>query len=157
MQQHVFHLGIDGWKLDGTATLFWKNIGVVPIFYKQTSSGVMTTRKYMDHYYRDEYQHGLTQNSEFITLSRSMDRGFHPEGFAPIDASPVNWVGDQEHKWVTNEMIEAKGNEKVDIALEGIQGFESAISSILKSADMGYNIIGSDIAGFSGKTIPPRL
>jgi alpha-D-xyloside xylohydrolase len=111
----------------------------------------------MDHYYRDEYTHGLTQNPEFVTLSRSIDRGFHPEGFAPIDASPVNWVGDQEHKWVTDEMIMDGGDEKVDIALKGIQGFESAIESVLQSADLGYNIVGSDVAGFSGKTIPPRL
>ncbi len=156
MQQKVFDLGIDGWKLDGTATLFWNNLGPIPLFYKKTTSGWMTTRQYMDHYYRDEYQHGLTQNPEFVTLSRSMDRGFHPEGFAPFDASPVNWVGDQEHKWVTKEMI-AEKEEKKDIALEGIQGFESAITSILKSAELGYNIIGSDIAGFSGRTIPPRL
>ncbi|MBV6643607.1 MAG: glycoside hydrolase family 31 protein [Cyclobacteriaceae bacterium] len=156
MQQKVFDLGIDGWKLDGTATLFWKNQGPIPFFYKKTAGGLMTTRQYMDHYYRDEYQHGLTQNPEFVTLSRSMDRGFHPEGFAPFDASPVNWVGDQEHKWVTKEMI-AEKEEKKDIALEGIQGFESAITSILKSAELGYNIIGSDIGGFSGSTIPPRL
>jgi alpha-glucosidase (family GH31 glycosyl hydrolase) len=157
MQQHVFDLGIDGWKLDGTATLFWKNLGPVPLFYKKTAAGIMTTRTYMDHYYRDEYKHGLLQNPEFVTLSRSMDRGFHPEGFAPVDASPVNWVGDQEHKWVTDEMLAENDQEKVDIALEGIQGFESAITSILKSAELGYNIIGSDIAGFSGGTIPPRL
>jgi alpha-glucosidase (family GH31 glycosyl hydrolase) len=157
MQQQVFDLGIDGWKLDGTATLFWKNLGPIPVFYKKTASGLMTTRTYMDHYYRDEYEHGLTQNPEFVTLSRSIDRGFHPEGFSPIDASPVNWVGDQEHKWITNEMLEGNDQEKVDIALKGVQGFESAISSILKSASLGYNIIGSDIAGFSGSTIPPRL
>jgi len=156
MQQHVFDLGIDGWKLDGTATLFWKNLGPIPLFYKKTASGLMTTRTYMDHYYRDEYQHGLTQNPEFVTLSRSIDRGFHPEGFAPIDASPVNWVGDQEHKWVTSEML-SETEQKEDIALKGIQGFESAITSILKSAELGYSIIGSDIAGFSGSTIPPRL
>ena len=54
-------------------------------------------------------------------------------------------------------MILQEGDEKVDIALEGIQGFESAIESVLKSADLGYNIVGSDVAGFSGKTIPPRL
>lgn len=157
MQQQVFDLGIDGWKLDGTATLFWKNLGPVPFFYRKTASGVMTTRKYMDHYYRDEYQHGLLQNPDFVTLSRSIDRGFHPEGFAPIDASPVNWVGDQEHKWVTDEMLAEHAEPGKDIALKGIQGFESAISSILKSAELGYNIIGSDIGGFSGSTIPPRL
>lgn len=157
IQQQVFDLGIDGWKLDGTATLFWKNLGPVPFFYKKTASGLMTTRTYMDHYYRDEYRHGLSQNPEFITLARSIDRGFHPEGFAPIDASPVNWVGDQEHKWVTEEMLAENDQSGKDIALKGIQGFESAITSILKSAALGYNIIGSDIAGFSGSTIPPRL
>ena len=157
LQQNVFDLGIDGWKLDGTATLFWSQLGPIPIFYKRTSKGIMTTRTYMDHYYREEYRHGLAQNPEFVTLSRSIDRGFHPEGFSPIDASPVNWVGDQEHKWVTDEMILEEGDEKVDIALKGIQGFESAIQSILESADLGYNIIGSDVAGFSGKTIPARL
>ena len=86
-----------------------------------------------------------------------MDRGFHPEGFSPLDASPVNWVGDQEHKWITNEMIEEDDEKKVDIAMEGVQGFESAIDNILKSAELGYSIIGSDVAGFSGGTIPPRL
>lgn len=157
LQQSVFDLGIDGWKLDGTATLFMHKIGGVPFFYKKTKNGLMTTRTYMDHYYRQEYRHGLTQNPEFVTLSRSIDRWYHPEGFAPIDASPVNWVGDQTHEWVTNDMIRKQNDEQKDIALEGVQGFESAIQSILSSAELGYNIIGSDIAGFSGKEIPPRL
>ena len=157
MQQNVFDLGIDGWKLDGTATMFFNKISGIPLFYKNTSDGILSTRKYMDFYYREEYKYGLSQNSEFITLSRSIDRKFHPEGFAPIDASPVNWVGDQEHKWVTNDIITENKDEKVDIALEGIEGFESAIESILKSAKLGYNIIGSDVAGFSGSTIPPKL
>ena len=156
-QQNVFDLGIDGWKLDGTATLFSSDFFGIPIFYKRTSAGLMSARKYMDHYYRDEYAHALTQNPEFVTLSRAMDRWYHPEGFSPIDASPVNWVGDQVHQWKTSEMIADPDQGKVDIALSGIQGFESAIESILKSADKGYNIIGSDIAGFSGSVIPPRL
>lgn len=153
LQQTVFDYGIDGWKLDGAATLFQRYFGPVPFLYRKTHDGIMTTRGYMDHYYRDEYQHGLKQNPEFITLTRSMDRKFHPEGFSPIDASPVNWVGDQEHHWSTK----SNSGEKKDIALEGIQGFESAIQSILRSAKKGYNIVGSDVAGFSGGTIPPRL
>jgi len=157
MQQNIFDLGIDGWKLDGTATLFWTKIAGVPFFYKRSNEGIMSTRRYMDLYYREEYKYGLEQNPEFVTLSRSIDRGFHPEGFSPMDASPVNWVGDQKHFWVTDEMIKEGNDEKVDIALGGIEGFESAIKSILKSAELGYNIVGSDIAGFSGKTIPPRL
>ena len=50
-----------------------------------------------------EYQYGLTQYPEFITLSRAIDRGFHPEAFAPIDVSLVNWVCNQTHEWVTNK------------------------------------------------------
>ncbi len=157
IQQQVFDYGIDGWKLDGTATLSYSKLGPIPVFYQRSAAGIMTTRQYMDHYYRDEYSHGLSQNPEFVTLSRAIDRGYHPEGFAPIDASPVNWVGDQEHSWRTHEMLRESEQEKVDIALKGIQGFESAITSILKSARLGYNIVGSDVAGFSGKTIPPRL
>lgn len=157
LQQEVFDYGIDGWKLDGSATLFWTKLGPIPFFYKKTCAGLMTTRTYMDNYYRNEYSYGLTQNPEFITLSRSIDRGFHPEGFSPIDASPVNWVGDQKHSWITNEMLAENSDVNVDIALKGIEGFESAIESILKSAELGYNIIGSDIAGFSGSKIPPRL
>jgi len=155
LQQEVFDYGIDGWKLDGSATLFSSKLGPVPVPYKKTYQGITTTRKYMDHYYRQEYLHGLEQNPEFVTLSRSIDRNFHPEGFAPIDVSPVNWVGDQEHHWKGST---ASGEEeKKDIALKGIQGFESAIESILKSAALGYSVIGSDVAGFSGSEIPPRL
>lgn len=156
-QQTYFDWGIDGWKLDGTATLFRKQWGPLPIFYQKSAGGWLSTRSYMDLYYRQEYQHGLTQNSEFVTFSRAMDRGFHPEGFAPIDAAPVTWVGDQEHKWLSRELLEEDDDEKIDIALEGVQGFESAIRNILKSASLGYNIVGSDVAGFSGKIIPPRL
>jgi alpha-glucosidase (family GH31 glycosyl hydrolase) len=157
LQQQVFDYGIDGWKLDGSATLYSSKIGPVPIPYMRSFKGLTTTRNYMDLYYRQEYLYGLKQNPEFITLSRSMDRNFHPEGFAPIDASPVNWVGDQEHHWTTESHTDGPEGQKKDIALKGIEGFESAIKNILKSAKSGYSVIGSDIAGFSGGTIPPRL
>ncbi len=157
LQQQVFELGIDGWKLDGTATLFHTPIGPVPLPYQFTHEGLMTARTYMDHYYRDEYRYGLTKNPEFVTLSRSIDRWYHPEGFAPVDASPVNWVGDQRHNWVSTGKTTEDDNANSDIALDGIEGFEMAIQNILSSAEVGYNIIGSDIAGFSGSTIPPRL
>jgi alpha-glucosidase (family GH31 glycosyl hydrolase) len=159
LQQQVFDWGIDGWKLDDTATLFggsWKGF---PVPYLHAHSGLMTTREYMDHYYRDEYQYGLTRNPEFITMSRSADRlGLlnkkkashrftrwldtlaHPEGFCPIDAAAVNWVGDQDHAWKLEE-----------------EGIEEALTDILLSAKRGYNVIGSDIPGYSGNTIPPHL
>ncbi|MBV5316011.1 MAG: hypothetical protein JZU47_22115 [Prolixibacteraceae bacterium] len=157
MQQQVFDWGIDGWKLDGTGTLFYTLVGPVPLFYKSTHDGIMTTRTYMDHYYRDEYQHGLTQNPEFVTLSRSIDNWYHPEGFAPIDASPVNWVGDQKHTWESTGEITAEDKQNSDIAMDGIDGIEMAMQNILESAEVGYNIVGSDVAGFSGRVIPPRL
>lgn len=157
MQQQVFDWGIDGWKLDGTGTLFYTLLGPIPLFYKGTRNGLMTTRTYMDHYYRDEYQYGLTQNPEFVTLSRAIDNWYHPEGFAPIDASPVNWVGDQKHTWESTGEITAEDQQNSDIAMDGIDGIEMAIRNILESAEVGYNIVGSDVAGFSGRVIPPRL
>lgn len=157
LQKTVFDYGIDGWKLDGTATMFYTKIGPIPLFYKMTHDGLMTARTYMDHYYRDEYFYGLSQNPEFATMSRGIDRWFHPEGFAPIDASPVNWVGDQKHSWESTGKITEEDRQNKDIAMDGIDGIELAIQNIMASAKVGYNIIGSDVAGFSGKIIPPRL
>lgn len=137
MQQQVFDWGIDGWKLDGSATLLHRKWGPLPIPYQHAHTGLITTRKYMDHYYRDEYQHGLTQNPEFVTMSRAIDSVLpwsHPEGFAPIDASPVNWVGDNQHRFEDEE-----------------RGLERAIRCILRSAELGYSVIGSDIGGYHGK------
>jgi alpha-glucosidase (family GH31 glycosyl hydrolase) len=157
MQKTVFDYGIDGWKLDGTGTLFRTQLGPIPLLYKSTSSGIMMTRTYMDHYYRDEYNYGLTRNPEFVTLARAIDRWYHPEGFAPIDAAPVTWVGDQKHTWESAGEVAMYDKQKSDIAMKGIDGIETAISNILSSARLGYNIIGSDVAGFSGRDIPPRL
>lgn len=157
LQQQVFDYGIDGWKMDQTCTLFWTLVGPVPFFYKTTQKGIMTTRRYMDHYYRNEYHHGLTQNPEFITLARAVDRGFHPEGYAPIDAAPVTWVGDQKHTWLSLGKLSKDGTHDPSGETDGKDGIELALKNILKSAKLGYNIIGSDVAGFSGQTIPPRL
>ena len=157
LQKTVFDYGIDGWKLDGTATMFYTKLGPVPLFYKMSHVGLMTTRTYMDHYYRDEFFYGLTQNPEFATMSRAIDRWYHPEGFAPIDASPVNWVGDQKHSWESTGKITDEDRQNKDIAMDGIDGIELAIQNIMASAKLGYNIIGSDVAGFFGNIIPPRL
>jgi alpha-glucosidase (family GH31 glycosyl hydrolase) len=155
LQQKVFDYGIDGWKLDGTATLFYTMSGPVPAFWKRTSSGLMTTRSYMDQYYRDEYRHGLEENPEFVTLVRSIDRWYHPEGFAPVDAAPVTWVGDQEHTWESSDetSFDRGKSGKQDVS----DGIELAMRNIMSAAKVGYNIIGSDVAGFSGSDIPPRL
>jgi len=155
LQDEVHRYGIDGWKLDGTATLFMTMAGPVPFFFNGSASGLLTTRRYMDHYYRDEYRNGLERNPEFITLSRSIDRNFHPEGFAPLDAAPVTWVGDQTHTW----KIPSGTPGKTPDGKEGKarDGMELALSNLLRAAKAGYNIIGSDVAGFSGSSIPPHL
>jgi alpha-glucosidase (family GH31 glycosyl hydrolase) len=158
LQQQMFDLGIDGWKLDGSATFFSSRLFGFPVPYQKTHAGWMTTRGYMDHYYRDEYNHGLSQNNEFVTLARSIDRPFtHPEGFAPFDAAPVTWVGDQRHTWKSSGDPEALGRETDDLVMEGDEGIEEAMRDILLAADLGYCVIGSDVAGFSGSEIPPRL
>lgn len=144
LQKNVLDWGVDGWKLDGSATLAFSAKGIVPWFYLDTQAGRISTRQYMDHYYRDEYAHGLSANTEFVTLSRSLDSvnpWVHPEGFSPIDSSPVNWVGDNTHTWD-----------------EESRGLARAIRLILKSAQMGYSVIGSDIAGYHGDAvIDPEL
>jgi len=138
LQQQVLDWGVDGWKLDGCDTFFSGKLGKLPLPFNQTRSGWMTTRGYMDHYAREEYRHGLTQNPEFITLIRAMDKPWsHPEGFAPLDAAPVTWVGDNQHTWKAKD-----------------RGIEAAIRDILGSARLGYCVIGSDVAGYHGRSNP---
>ncbi len=132
LQQQVFDWGIDGWKLDGTDPYFGN---------QRTRSGMMNMRGFADHYYRDEYLWGLTQNPEFITLARAIDGGIvHKNGFAPLDAAPVTWVGDQDHTWGLKD-----------------EGLEEALTYIMMSAKLGYAVIGSDVAGYGGRDIPPHL
>ena len=158
MQEKVFEYGIDGWKLDGTATMFWTEFMGIPFLYKKTHQGILTARQYMDLYYREEYFYGLSKNPEFVTLTRSVDHLWrHPEGYTPFDAAPVNWVGDQSHTWEGDAKEEGDYKGKNDLAFEGEEGIGMALTHIMQSAEIGYNIIGSDIAGFSGSTIPPRL
>ncbi len=145
MQQNIFDVGADAWKLDDTSAFFSSNlIGKVPKFYQKTHAGWLTTRQYMDLYYREEYKHGLTQNPEFVTLGRAIDSPLpwiHPEGFAPIDASTLNWAGDNKHTWSYEE-----------------RGLERALWCILRAAKLGYNLPGSDIGGYHGsKEIQPEL
>jgi alpha-D-xyloside xylohydrolase len=64
----------------------------------------------------------------------------HPEGFAPLDAAPVTWVGDNCHTWRYEE-----------------EGIEEALTDILGSARLGYCIIGSDVAGYHGRSNPDEI
>ncbi len=144
LQNQVLDLGVDGWKLDDSATLLRTSLGPLPMFYIRSYKGIMTPRKYMDYYYREELKYGRSIHPEFVTLARSIDSPTpwaHPEGFAPLNASTVNWVGDNKHEW---------DYEK--------RGLERAIYCILRSARLGYCVVGSDIAGYHGaEPIPADL
>ena len=138
LQEQVLQWGIDGWKLDGTDTFFSGNFGPLRLPYGRAHAGWLTTREYMDLYAREELRHGLSRNPEFTTLIRSIDRPWaHPEGFAPLDAAPVTWVGDNRHTWRAAD-----------------RGLEAAIADILRAARLGYCVIGSDVAGYHGRSNP---
>jgi alpha-glucosidase (family GH31 glycosyl hydrolase) len=138
LQQQVLDWGVDGWKLDGCDTFFSGRVGGLPVPFNRTHSGWMTTRQYMDHYARDEYRHGLSRNPEFTILVRALDGLWsHPEGFSPLDAASVTWVGDDRHTWGLKD-----------------RGIQDAITDILQSARVGYCVIGSDVAGYHGRSNP---
>jgi alpha-glucosidase (family GH31 glycosyl hydrolase) len=141
LQQQVLDWGVDGWKLDGCDTMFSRRLGNIPLPFNRTHSGWMTTRQYMDHYARDEYRHGLSRNPEFATLVRALDHLWtHPEGFAPLDAAPVTWVGDNNHTWGYDD-----------------RGIQAAMTDILQSARVGYCVVGSDVAGYHGRSNPDDI
>lgn len=160
LQKQVLDWGVDGWKLDGADTLF-SSRGFLP--WQRTSAGWMSTRNYMDHYAREEYRYGLSRNPEFIILTRAVDDRYfplsHPEGFAPLDAAPVTWVGDRTHEWSSKRQGDRAGQDAMrdgDSWLD--RGFEGALRDIMASARKGYSVVGDDIAGYHGKEpIPPKL
>jgi alpha-glucosidase (family GH31 glycosyl hydrolase) len=141
LQKEVLDWGVDGWKLDGCDTFFSGRLWKIPVPFNRAHSGWMTTRQYMDHYARDEYQHGLALNPEFAILVRALDQPWnHPEGFSPLDAATVTWVGDNRHTWGVKD-----------------RGIEGAIRDILQSARLGYCVIGSDVAGYHGRSNPDDI
>ena len=141
MQDEVLRLGVDGWKLDGCDTFFSGSFAGLRLPYGRAHSGWLTTRQYMDLYAREELRHGQSRNPEFVTLIRSIDRAWaHPEGFAPLDAAPVTWVGDNRHTWRAED-----------------RGIEAALDDILRAARLGYCVIGSDVAGYHGRSNPDDM
>jgi alpha-glucosidase (family GH31 glycosyl hydrolase) len=141
LQKQVRDWGVDGWKLDGCDTFFSSKLWKLPVPFNRVHNGWMTTRQYMDHYARDEYHYGLTQNSNFVIMVRALDhRWNHPEGFAPLDAATVTWVGDNRHTWSYKD-----------------RGLEAAMTDILNSARLGYCVIGSDVAGYHGRSNPDDM
>ncbi len=124
LQDRVIDMGIDGWKVDGVATLFPNGA--------PCAAGPVTTREMMDYYYMDMQEYITSRNPRAVAWSRAVDlKLVHPRGFAPISHSPVNWTGDERHNW-------------------GDDGFAEALNDVFDSARLGYTVIGTDIAGYNG-------
>ena len=163
MQQQVFDWGLDGWKLDGSDTLCAGSLLGLPWPYLRSSQGWITTRTYMDLYTRTEYLHGLKLNPEFAVMVRAMDTPYyHPEGFAPVDAAPVTWIGDRNHVWETSAASASSDAHPLAtkdlLAKDKGEGIEAALRDILASSAKGYGVVGDDVAGYHGpRDIPPRL
>jgi alpha-glucosidase (family GH31 glycosyl hydrolase) len=110
--------GIDGWKVDAPE-------GNLPDIV-QTAAGPKTNREYGTEYYRAFYRYVAQRNPNAIITARPYDGGTI---YAPVDANPAGWVGDQNPDW-------------------GPRGIEEALDNILASAELGYSMLGSDIGGY---------
>ena len=110
--------GVDGWKVDSPE-------GNLPDVV-QTAAGSKTNREYGDAYYRAFYVYVAKRDPDAIITARPYDGGTI---YAPIDANPAGWVGDQDPDW-------------------GSRGIGEALDNILASAELGYSMLGSDIGGY---------
>ncbi|MGE3269261.1 MAG: TIM-barrel domain-containing protein [Chloroflexota bacterium] len=110
--------GIDGWKVDSPE-------GNLPDKV-QTAAGWKTNREYGDQYYRAFYRYVADRDPDAIIMARPVDTG---TVYAPVEANPAGWVGDQEADW-------------------GPRGIEEALDNILESAALGFSMLGSDIGGY---------
>ena len=110
--------GIDGWKVDSPE-------GNLPEVV-QTFGGERTEREYGTQYYRAFYRYVANRSPHAIIMARPFDGG---TVYAPVDANPVGWVGDQIPDW-------------------GPKGIEEAFDNMLASAELGYAVVGSDIGGY---------
>ncbi|MCC6175293.1 MAG: hypothetical protein IT305_08340 [Chloroflexi bacterium] len=110
--------GIDGWKVDSPE-------GNLPDIV-QTAAGPRTNREYGDAYYRAYYRYVAERSPDAVIMARPIDGGTR---YAPVEANPAGWVGDQNPEW-------------------GGNGIGEALDNILASAEAGYAVLGSDIGGY---------
>lgn len=131
-------LGIDGWKIDGAAEMFYRT-------ERKTSRGVIEPREYLDLYYRDIFHYSRRWKPDFAVMVRSVDiannRSDQPH--APFDAAPLTWVGDQSHSWTG-------------------KGLNEAARSAFRALELGYPLVSSDTGGYqtdpaNRKTMPRLL
>lgn len=126
IMDRTLSLGVDGWKMDGSAETF-------ALTKRQSSRGTLTVRDYMDLYYRDTLHYSRACRSDFATMVRSVDiaNTRSDQAHAPFDAAPLTWVGDQRHSW----------DDK---------GLDEAIRSSFRALALDYPSVSSDSGGYQG-------
>ncbi|HEY1602716.1 MAG TPA: TIM-barrel domain-containing protein [Pirellulales bacterium] len=125
VMDRTLSLGVDGWKMDGSAELFIRT-------KRQTSRGTMSWRDYIDLYYRDTLNYSRTCQPDFVTMVRSVDianSGGIDQPHAPFDAAPITWTGDQRHSWKD-------------------KGLNEAIRSGFRALERDYPSVSSDTGGY---------
>ena len=130
IMDRTLSLGVDGWKMDGSAEMFL----LTP---RQTQRGTLTLRDYMDLYYRDTLQYSRLCRSDFVTMVRSVDiaNTRNDQAHAPFDAAPLTWVGDQRHSWTD-------------------KGLDEAIRSSFRALALNYPSVSSDTGGYQSAAKP---
>ena len=137
IMDRTLSLGVDGWKMDGSAEMF-------VLTPRQTKRGTLTLRDYMDLYYRDTLQYSRACRSDFATMVRSVDiaNTRSDQAHAPFDAAPLTWTGDQRHSWKD-------------------KGLDEAIRSSFRALALDYPSVSSDSGGYQSASKPqtgmPRL
>jgi len=124
LQDRALDLGISGFKLDFAESY----IEEVPI---RTAAGEKTLQEYSEAYYEDFYRYGVAKAGmgDFVTMVRPYDKSYQFEGrfFARPEHAPVAWVGDNRRDYI---------------------GMQDALDEIMRSAEAGYVVLGSDIGGY---------
>jgi alpha-glucosidase (family GH31 glycosyl hydrolase) len=137
LMDRTLSLGIDGWKMDGSAETF-------ALTKRQSLRGTLTLRDYMDLYYRDTLHYSRACRSDFATMVRSVDiaNTRTDQAHAPFDAAPLTWVGDQRHSWKD-------------------KGLDEALRSAFRALKLDYPSVSSDTGGYQSPSKPatgmPRL
>ena len=137
LMDRALSLGVDGWKVDGTAEMFYRT-------RRQSSRGTLDFFDYLDLYYRDTLDYGRSYKPDFVTMVRSVDianSGGMGIAHAPFDAAPLTWTGDQRHSW-------------------GDKGLDEALKSFSRALELGYPLVSSDTGGYQtprGEKGMPRL
>ncbi len=124
LQDPLFEMGVAGFKLDFGES-YIENDAI------ETADGTKTLQEYSEAYYRDFYAYGSARagSDEFVTMVRPYDKSYQFEGrfFARPEHAPVAWVGDNRRDYI---------------------GMQDALDHIMRSADAGYVMVGSDVGGY---------